>query len=156
MSYGSIYQVSLTPLTKDDYIDEEIFYENFVGQYATYVNEETDREKAIERLKHELSSSVEWKNNSFKIIDKSAFFQTKFIRFNDAIEKVSTYDLDDFSGETDSDIDLDMFRLNKCYSDKFGTYIYDEDNSTRTIDQFIRQTKENETWYIGNVIGYHY
>ena len=55
-----------------------------------------------------------------------------------------------------SDLDLDMYRLNKHYSDEFGTYMYDEGNSIRTIDQFVRQTNLGETWYVGKVIGYHH
>ena len=156
MAYNSIYQISLVPLSTDDYIDEEQFYDNFVGQYASYVDDSADRDKEIERLKKELGSAAEWDNDSFKIIDKDEFFRGKHIRFKDAIERVSTYELNEFSGSIPSDIDLDMFKLNKCYSDEFGTYTYDEGNSTRTLDQFVRQAKIGETWYIGNVINYHY
>ena len=70
MAYESIYQVSLTPLTPDDYIDEEMFYEDFVGHYATYVDDSADQTEGIKRLKQELGEAAKWDGNSFKIIDK--------------------------------------------------------------------------------------
>jgi len=156
MAYESIYQVSLTPLTPDDYIDEEMFYEDFVGHNATYVDDSTDQKEGIKRLKQELGEAAEWDGNSFKIIDKEKFFRGKFIRFKDDIERLEIYSLDTFSGTVPSDLDLDMYRLNKHYSDEFGTYMYDEGNSIRTIDQFVRQANLGETWYVGKVIGYHH
>lgn len=156
MAHNNIYQVSLTPLTPEDYIDEEMFFDNFVGNKASYVEESKDRDKDIQALQKELKDAAEWDGNSFKIVDKKAFFRGKHLRFNDVLEKISLYELDDFSGNNPSDLDFDMYRLNKCYSDEFGTFFYDDQNNTRTIDQFVRQANIGETWYVGNVITYHF
>ena len=156
MAYENIYQISPHPITPDDYIGEEQFYDNFVGRYASHVEESKDRQTDIKALKKELGAAVEWNDNSFKIVDKNEFFRGKRIRFNDAVERLSLYELDEFSGNEPSDIDFAMFSLNQYYSNECGTYVYDELNSTRTIDQFMRQANTDETWYVGNVIKYHY
>lgn len=155
MAHSKIYQFSLTPLSEDDYMGESRFYEDdtFVGEVADYVSDEVDRNECLLDLEDELGQSfVEWRAND-QVVFLSGFKRAYFEHSFKAFKKLSE--------ETTMELFLDgmhIFKLKILLESKFGTYIYLESHGEwMNIGQFIREhLKENEVYYIGNVIDYHY
>lgn len=151
--HSRIFQVSMSPIKKDDYICEDIYYDHwFTYQIADYVDDNTDRNEDIKRLSecyNCLTFSAD-ENGEFFIVDsKEKYFKSSFEQFTDALKKIQTYSLEDFAtgiGE--------MWTLQHAYEDKHGFYI-DADGELMTLDSFVRRCATGEKYYIGATIDYH-
>lgn len=155
MATYSIIQLTKERLNPDEYIDEEFYYDNFVGVIADYVNGDVNRDNELKFFERELGSAARFTSpDSFKIIDKKSFFRGAFLNFQENLRIMGIYTLEQFSGDIPSDIDFDFYKLRKSYSDKFGTYI-EWEGGTVPIADFLRYADTNATYYIGGIVNYH-
>ena len=58
---------------------------------------------------------------------------------------------------TDQTFSLALGKLNNCYEDKRGIYIYlSETGELMTLDRWLRTADFSKPFYIGGTINYHY
>lgn|SRR5699024_7753412 len=154
--HSRIYQISKEPIVKDDYVSEDLFYDEIFNHVADYVTEETNREDDINWLVGSLSDLPYTFNQDEKSIVfhpgfKEAYFESDFIKFKSLTANMT---LDSFSN---NNIDgMNLYRIIKCINDKFGFYTIDDDNMVQTMDEFIRDIEENTKYFIGGTLDYHF
>ena len=153
--HSRIFQVSMNPIDKEDYIIESDYYDHwFTNEIADYVNGDTDRENDIEWLKGYNSSMSFGEDDGgeyFIIKDKEKYFEGSFNRFIDVLNKIKDCTLNDFS----TGLGGDMWALKDAYEDKFGFYV-NADGETMSLDSFVRRCATGEKYYIGSTIDYHF
>ena len=159
--HSRIYQISKTPIDRDDYIDESNYYDHwFLNSVADYVNEDTNRKDDIEWLQScygnkGLSFGQDDNGEYFVVEDKVKYFETNFKEFQKELEELSRKTLDDFMG---GESNMSLYRLKSSYDDEFGFYIDDslEYHGVATFDRFMRCATVGEKYYIGATIDYHF
>lgn len=155
--HSRIFQVSKNPILEDDFITEDRYYDNFVGQIADYAIE-TDAKSEYPYLQKTLGKSAVFETpNSFRVVDKAKWFGAKCRSFRLLAKKFSDITIEEFST---SKYDMDMFTMDMMYDDKYSYYIDDNGEyfGIVTLDTFIREcaNSPDETWYLGAVFDYHY
>lgn len=159
--HSRIYQISKTPIDKEDYIEESNYYDHwFINSVADYVSDDTNRDDDIEWLKgcygkKGLSFGQDDNGEYFVVEDKSKYFEASFEEFKKELKKLSEKTLDNFiSGESD----MSLYRLKSSYDDEFGFYIDDvgEYHGVATFDRFMRCATVGTKYYIGATIDYHF
>ena len=154
--HSRIFQVSTTPISEDDYITESDYWDHwFTRSIADYVNENTERYDDIQWLIDcYFIRGIEFGTDDcgeYMIVkSKEKYFQNAFNRFQELLDKIKTYNLEDFIEGIS-----EMWSLKNEYEEKFGFYIESEENGLTTIDDFIRGCNVNEKYYIGGTIDYH-
>ncbi len=156
--HSRIFQVSRRPIDKQDYIDESRYYEGFVGSIADYVDSMSDEAiaEAIESLKWVLGDAVEFKDRSFTVVDKYKFFAPIFANWLKQCREL--HDVMDLESFSDDSMSLKMFGFSQSYNDKYDYYMDDNGEwaGNQTLMDFMRYAKEGDTFYLGNVIDYHF
>ena len=151
--HSRIFQVSLDPIAKADYITESNYWDHwFTREIADYVNENTNRSDDIEWVKSCCNGFVFDKDDRgeyFIVEDKEAYFKKKFESFTQTIDKIKNYTLQDFTKGF-----FEMWRLKSAYEDIFGFYV-DADGELMNLDRFVRLCATNVKYYIGSTIDYH-
>lgn len=159
--HSRIYQISKTPIDRDDYIEEDNYYDHwFTGRVADYVNDDTNRDDDIEWLQscygnNGLSFGCDDNGEYFIVEDKTKYFGAKFEKFKNELKELSEKTFDDFMGRGS---EMSLYRLKSSYDDEFGFYIDDcgEYHGLETFDGFMRSTTEGTKYYIGGTIDYHF
>lgn len=159
--HSRIYQISKTPIDKDDYIEESNYYDHwFTNSVADYVDGDTDRDDDIEWLKDcyekkGLSFGQDNNGEYFIVENKTKYFEANFEKFQKELKELSEKTLDDFMG---GESNMSLYRLKKSYDDEFGFYIDDEDeyHGVATFDRFMRCATVGTKYYIGATIDYHF
>ena len=159
--HSKIYQISKTPIDKDDYIEESNYYDHwFTNSVADYVDDDTNRNDGIEWLKDcyekkGLSFGQDDNGEYFIVEDKTKFFEANFENFQKELKELSEKTLDDFMG---GESNMSLYRLKSLYDDKFGFYIDDggEYHGIATFDRFMRCATVGTKYYIGATIDYHF
>ena len=159
--HSRIYQISKTPIDRDDYIEEDKYYDHwFTSSVADYVNGDTNRDDDIEWLQNcygnkGLSFGHDDNGEYFIVEDKVKYFETNFKEFQKELEELSKKTLDDFMG---GESNMSLYRLKSSYDDEFGFYIDDsfEYHGVVTFDRFMRSATEDTKYYIGATIDYHF
>lgn len=142
----------------EDFIDESRYWDGFVGNVADYIEASCDKKSDIENLKARLSNVAEFDGNKFTITDKVEFFKSSYEAWKNNLSAISNISLEEFAGEgSDVDIEYLNYRYESCYEDKFGFYMDDNDEyyGNQTLSAFMRNTKNGDVWYIGEVFDYH-
>ncbi|WP_434576882.1 hypothetical protein [Thermoanaerobacterium thermosaccharolyticum] len=152
--HNMIFQLSNEIIESDDFLYEEELYDNFVGVIADYVNGDIDRNAAISELIISLTPygiiyDPTEQSIIFKEGFKEAFFKDRYINLKKYISKLT---LEEFCGNADS---FSLYRIKKTIEDKYGTYIYFGDGYI-TFDEFARNMKEEQKYYFGSAIDYHF
>lgn len=151
--HSRIFQVSMRPIEKADYIRENDYYEHwFTREIADYVSEDCDRDAGIEWLKecsrgYEIGKDI--KGEYLIVTSKENYFKDAFERFQKAFNEISKTTFYDFVNG------INLWNLNDANEDKFGFYV-DADGELMTFDSFVRGCVCNEKYYIGNVLDFHY
>lgn len=126
--------------------------------FADYVYETGEKEKLL-RHKREVVSlkervgkygvKVDEKESTivFKKGFKERYFKNKFKSFKKLTNDLT---LEAFSGETSSNGSIHL--IETALEDKFSAYIYDD--YPKTLDDFVRELKEEKTYYLGEIFGY--
>lgn len=146
--HSRIIQLSHQPITEDEYITEELFYDWFVGTIADYVSSTADREGDIDWFTSYLSYfGAERKDDTVYFPDnfKENYFKERLEKLKDRVSKIT---LEDFY---DSAV---TYGLVKLINDKYGFYVYLD--YLMPLDDFVRKLKGNETFYFGNIIDYRF
>lgn len=153
--HSRIFQVSTNPINKIDYIDESHYWDHwFLNEVADYVDNSADRDDDIEWLMEYGKGIIisEDEHGKFLIVtDKEKYFKNAFENFQEAINKVSKYTIDDFIQGSSYEIWL----IKDSYEDRFGFYI-DYDNGLMPLDKFVRLSTINKKYYIGGTVDYHF
>lgn len=146
----------------DNDLSEKLFDNRFVGTIADYVNDlseldETDKyNDSILWFTDYMSKTLgnlfvfDNKDKSFEFSKgfKQKWFKERYEDFKDAADDIT---LDDFAGN-----DILIYKIKNMLDEKYGFYIYSEDNSYETIDSFIRcEAKEHTKYYIKDIADYH-
>jgi len=133
--HSRIIQLSYQPITENEYITEELFYDWFVGTIADYVSPTVDREADIDWFTRYLSYfGAERKGNAIYFPDnfKENYFKKRLEKLKDRVSN----------------------GLVQLINDKYGFYVYLD--YLMPLDDFVRKLKGNETFYFGNIIDYHF
>ena len=159
--HSRIFQISKTPIDREDYIEEYKYYDHwFTGSVADYVDDDTDRNDDVEWLQScygnkGLSFGQDDNGEYFVIEDKAKYFEANFEKFQKELKELSEKTFDDFMG---GEGNMSLYRLKESYDDEFGFYIDDrnEYHGLITFDRFMRYTTVGEKYYIGATIDYHF
>lgn len=101
---------------------------------------------------------ITWHNQTcFSIHEgfQQLYFSKRLNRLISAVQKASELcSVDDLlEGE---ELELCAYCIRDAVNDKFGRYVYDQDEELHTLDHFVRTAEINVPYYIGSVVGYHY
>ena len=153
--HGRIYEIREDKLPQEEWVNEGDFWDdNFIGSVADYVVTRTGNERHtdIERLRT-LTKDV------FEITQDGNDYALRLAEngkheyFGERLEKLkSTFahmTLDDFCDS------YKVYHISTLINDTFANYVYGSDG-WETLDDFIRQMRENEVYYIGGTLDYHY
>lgn len=151
--HSRIFQVSLDPIEKANYITEGDYYDHwFTNSIADYVSDDCDRDEDIKWLKgcvNGISFGADDNGEYFIVESKELYFEKSFIAFKEVLDKLNKYTLSDFSQGI-----FEIYHLNISYEDKYGFYI-DADGELMTLDEFVRGCVEKEKYYLGGTCDYH-
>lgn len=157
--HSRIYQTSTTPIDRDDYIDEGHYYDHwFTNSVADYVNGDTNRDDDIEWLQNcygdkGLSFGRDDNGEYFIVEDKTKYFESNFVKFQNELKELSKKTLEDFMiGERN----MLFYRIKELYNDEFGFYVQDDFCGCSTFDSFMRYATVGTKYYIGATIDYHF
>lgn len=148
--HSRIFQLSSQPINEDDYITEDLFYDGFVGSIADYVSSDTDRESDIEWFISFLEKyGVKREGNAayFPKGFKEIYFEK---RLKELKEKVSNMTLHDFCDS------FEAYSLCALIEDRYGFYIYTDSHGLMTLDDFVRNLENEDKFYFGATIDYHF
>lgn len=163
--HSRIFQLSHEPLTKDEYIDENTFYdgyEYFLGPVADYISDDTQRDEDIDWLNEVLFNSMndvdlfEINKELGYIVFKKGFKESYFeASFNKLKELVAKLELSDFIKHSNSR--FNPYILENLIEDKFGFYIYLDcyGGFLNTLDDFLRGAELDTKYYFGATLDYH-
>lgn len=155
--HDKIIQIDNKPIKEEDYIDESEFYDHwFIGSIADYVNDvpSSDRRSVIKDVLDRPGLKYDQNKDTLTIVDKRSYFEYKYHEFRKCIEKLSAWSIDEFSSR---DPDYTFITLKDMYEDKFGTYLYDTNDCVMyCLDEWVRDSNDGDTIFIGNVIDYHW
>ena len=155
--HSKIFQISKSPISEDEFIDESKYFDNFVGYIADYVDDLGANEDCYEWLGGTPGIEYHQSDKSITIVDKSAYFSGKYKEFKECLESLSKLSEETFS-TSDFEFGMDMYRLKAAYNDEFAFYFDDdgEEFYMRTLDDFMREVSNGDKFYRGNVIDYHF
>ena len=151
--HSRIFQVSLEPINKADYIEESNYWDHwFLNEVADYVVDSDDRNADIAWLKDcEKGYTVNHDANGdyLVITSRTDYFKNAFKRFAETLEQIKNCTIENFATGM-----YEIWGLENSYEDKFGFYV-DADGELMTFDSFVRHCAEGEKYYIGGTIDYH-
>lgn len=153
--HSRIFQIEKEALTEEEYIDSDSIPEWFTNSIADYTSDDFSREDDIDWLMTAALGSIATADGDKLTFssDVRRYFKEKHEAFIKAAEKLSTTTFDDFVSSYS--VDSVLFNLREAYSDRYGFYVYSDDGSIDTLDNFMRQVKDGETYFIGGVVDYH-
>lgn len=163
--HSRIYQISRKPISKEDYITEDRYYDSFVGRIADYVSEDTSRENDLIWLTESLSGAAAIEGDKLTIVNKKAFFEPRFRRWKSQLSKMSELTLEQFAGMEeikDSDgsgetLGFIHYMCEEAFNDTSEFYMDDNDEyfGWLTLTNFMREAKDGDVWYLGETFDYH-
>ena len=152
--HSRIFQVSMEPIEKADYIDESNYYDHwFINSIADYVSDDTNRTEDLDWLTSYVKGIVvsDDEDGEFLIVtDREKYFKNAFEDFKKVIDEIKNCTIKEFSKGLHN-----MWRIIHTYEDKYGFYV-DADGELITLDNFVRTCALNEKYYIGATLDYHY
>lgn len=157
--HSRVFQISLTPLSKDEWCSEEDLFDDLVPRIADYVVAESDEERGdslnwLENWLNLKGCAKRIDENSFKILNKEAYFQEMYSNFLEKNKEMSQVDLAKFSDSSFLDL---YYRLKETIDDEFGFYIcFSDQNNLITMDEFMRYSKDGDRFYVGATFDYHF
>lgn len=150
-----IIQLEEEPLkSKEEYVSAVEFYEDFIGQVADYVSDDVDRDEEIKYFVKEIEKygiSYDKEKQSIVFLQgfKERYFAERFFKLKEAVKNLT---LEEFAKDSSK-----AWGLTQLIKKKYGTYVYSNDSSWMTFDDFVRdQLEEEKTYYIGGIVDYHF
>ena len=154
--HSRIFQISSNRITEDDRISESRYEDYFVPSVADYVvasEDEVDDMKWLAQATKGLKVNPE--KRTVQLISKKEYFEDKFNKFQEAVEKLKDTSLDEF---ITTKLDFKMYDLKSAYEEKYEFYFDDnyEHLGNVPLDEWVRNTKEGELFFIGSTFDYHF
>ncbi|KHO63162.1 hypothetical protein THYS13_12740 [Thermoanaerobacter sp. YS13] len=153
--HSTIFQLEKNPLRfEEDFACEEDFYDDFVGIIADYVSDDIDRDVEIQYFIKELEKyGVKYNAKEQSIIFlngfKEKYFKERFFKLKEAVQKLT---FENFIKDAP-----DVWEIKNLIDEKYETYIYSNESSWMTLNEFVRYNlKEGQKYYIGAVLDYHF
>jgi hypothetical protein len=161
--HSRIFQVSKTPIDPENFLTESEIPESFIVATADYVGESENRTDDIAWLMNDHSDVLMPGPvaETFQLAKngKECYFRRSYRRFLEAVAMLTTTTFQAFIAEEpgpgDNAVDYWMYQLKEAYSNKFGFYIY-EDEELKPMNMWIRNAKADTVYYIGGVLDYHF
>ena len=155
--HQKIFQISKNPIPKDEYLTEGEYFDNFVGEIADYVMESTDKDENKTIFRNIPGILYNTEENTITVENKHAYFAGSYKNFKKQLQILSAITEEEFCQNHQTDLSYHMFLLDEAYNDKYGIYMDDGYNEYGliTLDNFIRNCKNGDTFYLGAVIDYH-
>ena len=159
--HSKIFQIQSKPIDKDDYITESRYdYDDwFLREIADYVADidEDDQLFCIKWLSNINGIEVYLKNRTLVVSSKEKYFDGKYKTFQEELDRLKNISFSDFVSDS-TELRCRMYALKDSYDDKYGFYVDDDGEwgGLITLDEFVRNAKENITYYIGGVVDYHF
>ena len=149
--HSRIFQVSMNPINKREYIYEGDYYEHwFTREIADYVSDHCNREEDIKWLTDDARGYLVNKDDDGEylvVTNKEEYFAPAYEKFMKALNEIGNPTLEEFTNG------IDLWYLKDAAEDKFGFYV-DADGELMTFDAFIRGCVTNEKYYIGGTVDY--
>jgi len=153
--HSAIFQLEEKPLRfEEDFATEEDFYDDFVGIIADYVSDDVDRDVEIQYFIKDLEKyGVKYNAKEQSIIFlkgfKEKYFEERFFKLKEAVQKLT---FENFIKDAP-----DVWEIKNLIDEKYETYIYSNESSWMTLNEFVRYNlKEGQKYYIGAVLDYHF
>lgn len=153
--HSRIFQIEKEALSEEEYIDSNSIPEWFTNSVGDYTSDACSREDDIDWLMATALGDVATIDGGKLTFssDVRRYFKDKHEAFIKAAEKLSETSFEDFVHNYS--VDSVLFNLKKAYSDRYGFYVYSDDGFLDTLDNFMRQVKDGEIYFIGGVVDYH-
>lgn len=145
------------------YINEDNMHRYDID-YVTDLDEE-ERKTSMRKLQicYNDSMQINMDTGALRFTDVNKMMMPSFLSFQNAAALLDNMTIEDFSGiHTEStgpgSIKYLMYKLEEAYADKGGFHIY-HNGQFEPINEFVRNYEGDilsETFYIGNVLDYHY
>ena len=153
--HSRIFQISKEPIEKRNYITESDYYDHwFLDRIADYIDDYCDRDASIGWLCDCAKGYEINKDNTggycFIVHSKEEYFKDKYDVFMSELKKIGMPTIDQFANG------IDLWRFQDAYNDQFGFYVQTNSDDLMTFDEFVRHCNENDCWYIGGVLDYHF
>ena len=152
----SIFQVSKEQ--NADSISESRYEDYFIPSIADYVVKVADVEDDYKWLsEHAKGIKIETKDGvtTLTIVSKEEYFEKSFNEFQELIKKFNEYTLKEF---IDAKNWLDFYNFKRCYDNRYGFYVDDNDEyfGTVTFDEFMRNVNNGDVYYLSSTFDYHF
>ena len=157
--HGRIYQIETHPLVPDEALTMSWDLDDIKPEIADYVDDDPNPTNSISRLKENLANRC---GDTIIILDdgfilregfREAYFRHAHERFLNELRGLEKYSLSDFAT---GQIWEGVFNLNEDYNDRFGDYVWSEENGLETRDEFMRRAKPGIRYYFGGTLDYHW
>lgn len=165
--HSRIFELKTDKSAENNLTENTVTESDMISCSMDYVTDQSpeDEIESIEWFKQTYPDSVaiDLSEKSFRITDPKKFMQASFRQFKEAIKKLDEATIDDFIGpylnkDMSKSIGFNLYTLNNAYADNGGFYIY-MDNTMVPVNTFIRDFHGDitkQTFYIGNVLDYHF
>lgn len=154
--HSRIIQLEKEPVEYNDRIESRNIPDWFGYAVADYTADNCDREGDIQWLFNTKFGAVATRSGEKVIFkdDFSEFFKKDYEEFTAVAKRLSESSFEDFA--KGRPLEVDMGLLKEAFNDKYGFYIYSDDN-LHTLNHFLRyDAQPNEVYYLGGVVDYHY
>ena len=157
--HGRIHQIETHPLVPDEALSMRWDLDDIKPEIADYVGNDPNPTNSITWLKENLANRC---GDTIIILDdgfilqegfREAYFRHAHERFLNELRGLEKYSLSDFAT---GQIWKGVFNLNEDYNDRFGDYVWSEDNGLETRDEFMRHAKPGIRYYLGGTLDYHW
>ena len=156
-----IYQIGMKPVKKQDYLTEDYFFEHeFLRNVATSVEKNPHRTNALLSLKERLEKinvAAFSASDTFALSPnaKENYFSGRYSSYLSAVSNLQSVTLSEFCCQQ-GEFDDKIYALNQSVCDRFGDYVQiPEEDCIVPIDEFIRNAKIGESYYIGGILDYY-
>lgn len=151
--HSRIFQVSLNPIDKNDYIRESDYWDHwFLNEVADYVDDDCDAYDDVKWLQDcvkGITFGGDENGTYLVVVSREEYFRRSFEKFKITLDKIKDCTLEDFSKGFH-----EMWQLKDSYEEKFGFYV-DADGELMSFDRFVRLCTTEEKYYIGGTLDYH-
>lgn len=161
--HSRIFQVSKEPIAPEELMSKHSIPEYFTSGIADYAAEvdDLDGELAyfIESEQGILEAGTE--PHTFRLAQQGRenYFRDKFKQFQELCAQMMSASLEDFIGREprpwDQRFSYLMYQLNDAYCDRYGYYIFENDELMPYCD-WMREADAEAVYYLGAVLDYHF
>ena len=156
-----IFQISKDPIEKDKFVDISRYYgSGFIGYIEENHGDENRRDDTIELLELLLPRTSDFDGRKLTIKNKDDYFTYCYKKWKELIAEFANIDLKTFEEGLDAvtyGCWESMYEFSCVNNRNSGVYIDDIGENSfgfLTLDDFMRQSKNGDVWYIGKSYRY--